>query len=124
RRRRGDERRAVTRALQVGLLLPLFSGDVPKVLDAARSAEDLGYDGVFAFDHFFPPGGAPDRPALEAFTTLGLVAAATRRVRVGTLVTRAVLRPAGQVAKMAATLDDVSGGRMTLGIGTDRKSVV
>src|SRR5881397_2326990 len=106
------------RAIRVGLILPLFSGDAAKVVSAARAAEELGFDGVFAFDHFFPPGAPPDRPALEAFTTLGSVAAATDRVAIGTLVTRAVLRPPGMVAKMAATLDQISGGRMILAMGT------
>jgi alkanesulfonate monooxygenase SsuD/methylene tetrahydromethanopterin reductase-like flavin-dependent oxidoreductase (luciferase family) len=104
--------------LNVGLVLPLFSGDATKVVAAARSAEDLGFDGTFAFDHFFPPGAAPDRPSLEAFTTLAAVAAATSRVALGTLVTRAVLRPAGLLAKQAATIDLISGGRMILGMGT------
>ncbi|HXF56817.1 MAG TPA: LLM class flavin-dependent oxidoreductase [Actinomycetota bacterium] len=104
--------------MKVGLLLPMFTRDAGRVLEAARSAERLGFDGVFAFDHFFPPGAPPDRPALEAFTTLAAVAQVTSRVVVGTLVTRAVLRPAGLVAKMAATLDLVSGGRMVLGVGT------
>jgi alkanesulfonate monooxygenase SsuD/methylene tetrahydromethanopterin reductase-like flavin-dependent oxidoreductase (luciferase family) len=103
---------------KVGLILPMFSGDPGKVIDAARSSEALGFDGVFAFDHFFPPGGPADRPALEAFTTLAAVAAATERVRLGTLVTRAVLRPPGVVAKMMATIDLISGGRTILGIGT------
>lgn len=102
---------------KVGLVLPLFSGDTLRVVAFARRAEDLGFDGVFAFDHFFPPG-APGRPSLEAFTTLAAVAAATSRVRVGTLVARAVLRPAGMLAKLAASLDVISGGRMILGIGT------
>jgi alkanesulfonate monooxygenase SsuD/methylene tetrahydromethanopterin reductase-like flavin-dependent oxidoreductase (luciferase family) len=109
---------ATDRAVKVGLILPLFSGDAAKVVSAARAAEDLGFDGVFAFDHFFPPGASPDRPALEAFTTLGAVAAATERVRLGTLVTRAILRPAGMLAKMAATLDLISNGRMILAVGT------
>jgi alkanesulfonate monooxygenase SsuD/methylene tetrahydromethanopterin reductase-like flavin-dependent oxidoreductase (luciferase family) len=108
----------VSRRLKLGLILPMFSGEPAKVLEAARSAEALGYDGVFAFDHFFPPGAAADRPSLEAFTTLAAVAASTERVRLGTLVTRAVLRPAGMLAKLAATLDTISGGRMILGIGT------
>jgi alkanesulfonate monooxygenase SsuD/methylene tetrahydromethanopterin reductase-like flavin-dependent oxidoreductase (luciferase family) len=103
---------------KVGIILPMFSGDPAKVLDAARSAEALGFDGVFAFDHFFPPGGSPDKPALEAFTTLAAVAQATERVAMGTLVTRAVLRPPGLLAKLTATLDQISGGRMILGIGT------
>jgi alkanesulfonate monooxygenase SsuD/methylene tetrahydromethanopterin reductase-like flavin-dependent oxidoreductase (luciferase family) len=108
----------VTRALKVGAILPMFSGDADKVISAARSSESLGYDGVFVFDHFFPPGGSPDRPALEAFTTLAAVAAATERVRVGTLVTRAILRPPGLLAKMMSTIDLISQGRTILGIGT------
>jgi alkanesulfonate monooxygenase SsuD/methylene tetrahydromethanopterin reductase-like flavin-dependent oxidoreductase (luciferase family) len=108
----------VSRAIRVGLILPIFSGDASKVLQAARDAERLGFDGVFAYDHFFPPGGPPDRPALEAFACLGAVAACTERVAIGTLVTRAVLRPPGLLAKMAATLDLVSGGRMILGMGS------
>ncbi len=104
--------------MRVGLVLPLFSGDPVKVLASARRAEDLGFDGVFAFDHFFPPGAPADRPSLEAFSTLAAVAASTERVAVGTLVTRATLRPAGLLAKLAAALDDVSAGRGILGIGT------
>jgi len=108
----------LTRALKVGVILPMFSGDAAKVIAAAHSSESLGFDGVFVFDHFFPPGGSPDRPALEAFTTLAAVAASTERVRVGTLVTRAVLRPPGLLAKLLSTIDLISGGRTILGIGT------
>jgi len=104
--------------VKVGLVLPLFSGDPAKVLAFARHAEDLGYDGVFAFDHFFPPGAPRDRASLEAFSILAAVAAATERIAIGTLVTRASLRPAGLLAKLAVSLDDLSGGRMILGIGT------
>jgi alkanesulfonate monooxygenase SsuD/methylene tetrahydromethanopterin reductase-like flavin-dependent oxidoreductase (luciferase family) len=104
--------------VRIGLILPLFSGDAERVMSFARRAEELGYDGVFAFDHFFPPGAPRDRPSLEAFTTLSAIAAATERIAVGTLVTRASLRPAGMVAKLACSIDDISGGRMILGIGT------
>ncbi|MGH2690887.1 MAG: LLM class flavin-dependent oxidoreductase [Actinomycetota bacterium] len=104
--------------MKVGVILPLFSGDPAKVLAAAREAEDLGFDGVFAFDHFFPPGAPRDRAALEAFTTLAAVAAATERVAIGTMVTRASLRPTGLLAKQAAWLDAASGERFVLGIGT------
>jgi alkanesulfonate monooxygenase SsuD/methylene tetrahydromethanopterin reductase-like flavin-dependent oxidoreductase (luciferase family) len=104
--------------VKVGLILPMFSGDPERVLGFAIRAEELGYDGVFAFDHFFPPGAAPDRPALEAFATLAAVGAATERVRVGTLVTRAQLRPAGLLAKMVANVDEITGGRVILGLGT------
>ena len=112
-------RRGEGAGLKIGLVLPLFSGDPERVLSFARQAEELGFDGVFAFDHLFPPGAAADRPSLEAFTVLAAVGATTSRLVVGTLVTRAQLRPAGLLAKAAAQLDAVSGGRrVVLGIGT------
>jgi alkanesulfonate monooxygenase SsuD/methylene tetrahydromethanopterin reductase-like flavin-dependent oxidoreductase (luciferase family) len=98
-------------------MLPLFTGDTDRVLSFARRAEELGFDGLFAFDHLFPPGAPPDRSSIEAFATLGAVAAVTREPRIGTLVTRASLRSPGLLAKLAATVDEVSGGRMILGIG-------
>jgi alkanesulfonate monooxygenase SsuD/methylene tetrahydromethanopterin reductase-like flavin-dependent oxidoreductase (luciferase family) len=104
--------------VRIGLILPLFSGRMERVLEFTREAEDLGFDGVFAFDHFFPPGASPDRPSLEAFATLAAVGAATSRLAVGTLVTRAQLRPAGLLAKTVANIDHMTGGRMILGIGT------
>ena len=104
--------------MRIGLVLPLFSGDAGRVVAFARRAESLGYDGVLAFDHFFPPGAPSDRPSLEAFAILSAVAAATQTLSVGTLVARASIRSPGLVAKMAASIDDISGGRMILGIGT------
>ncbi len=104
--------------MKVGLVLPLFSGDVRRVLSFAHRAEELGYDGLFAFDHLFPPGGRPDQPSLEAFAVLAALAATTSRVRLGTLVTRATLRSPAMIAKAAATIDDIGGGRTILGIGT------
>jgi alkanesulfonate monooxygenase SsuD/methylene tetrahydromethanopterin reductase-like flavin-dependent oxidoreductase (luciferase family) len=71
---------------------------------------------VFAPDHLFPPG-APGRPALEPFTVLAAVAALRPSLHVGTLVTRASLRPAGLLAKQAGALDQMSGGRAILGVG-------
>lgn len=104
--------------LRVGLVLPLSGSDPAAVLSFADRAEELGFDGLFAFDHLFAPGGPPDRPSLEAFAALAAVAAITSRTTVGTLVVRAGLRSAGMVAKQAAALDDISGGRFILGIGT------
>jgi len=104
--------------VKVGLVLPLFSGEPERVLAFAEQAERLGFDGVFAFDHLFPPGASPDRPSLEAFSMLSAVAARTERIAVGTLVTRATLRSAGMIAKLAASVDGVSHGRMILAVGT------
>jgi alkanesulfonate monooxygenase SsuD/methylene tetrahydromethanopterin reductase-like flavin-dependent oxidoreductase (luciferase family) len=104
-------------AVKIGLILPLFSGDAERVLSFAERAEELGFDGVFAFDHLFPPGNDPERPVLEAFAMLGTVVARTSRINVGTLVARVALRDAGMLAKLATTLDEASGGRMILGVG-------
>jgi alkanesulfonate monooxygenase SsuD/methylene tetrahydromethanopterin reductase-like flavin-dependent oxidoreductase (luciferase family) len=104
--------------VKFGTILPMFNGEPQKTLAAAREAEELGFDGVFVFDHFFPPGAPSDRPALEAFTMMAAVAEATERVRIGTLVTRASIRPAGLLAKMVASIDAASGGRLILGMGT------
>jgi alkanesulfonate monooxygenase SsuD/methylene tetrahydromethanopterin reductase-like flavin-dependent oxidoreductase (luciferase family) len=103
--------------VRIGLILPLFSSDAERVLSFAERAEELGFDGVFAFDHLFPPGDDPERPVLEAFAMLGTVVARTSRIAVGTLVARVALRDAGMLAKLATTLDEASGGRMILGVG-------
>lgn len=96
----------------------MFSGDPTRVIDAARSAEALGFDGVFAFDHLFAMGGPPERPALEPLACLAAVAAVTSRIALGTLVARALLRSPALLAWSAATLDQVSGGRTVLGVGS------
>jgi alkanesulfonate monooxygenase SsuD/methylene tetrahydromethanopterin reductase-like flavin-dependent oxidoreductase (luciferase family) len=105
------------------LVLPMFSEDARRVLDFARRAEELGFDGVFAFDHLMPLGGPADGPALECFATLSAIAATTERVALGTLVARASLRPAGLLAKQAASVHAMSHGRLILTVGTgDRLS--
>ena len=102
--------------MKLGLSLPMFTADVARPLAAAARAAVAGFDGVFAPDHLFPPG-APGRPALEPFSVLAAVAALHPELRVGTLVTRASLRPAGLLAKQAAGLDQMSVGRAILGLG-------
>jgi alkanesulfonate monooxygenase SsuD/methylene tetrahydromethanopterin reductase-like flavin-dependent oxidoreductase (luciferase family) len=94
------------------------SADTDRLLTFARRAESLGFDGLFGFDHFFPPATPPDAPSLESYASLAAVAAVTERVTVGTLVTRASLRSLGILAKQAASLDDISDGRFVLAIGT------
>ena len=102
--------------MRLGLSLPMFTADVARPLAAAARAAAAGYDGVFAPDHLFPPG-APGRPALEPFAVLATVAALHEDLTVGTLVTRASLRPAGLLAKQGAALDQMSGRRAILGLG-------
>ncbi|MGE5286960.1 MAG: LLM class flavin-dependent oxidoreductase [Micromonosporaceae bacterium] len=78
----------------------------------ARRAEDLGFDFVSASDH---PCGT--HPTFETWTMLSWIAAATTRIRVGTRVLGVPYRPPPIVAKMAETLDRLSGGRLILGLG-------
>lgn len=103
--------------MRLGLVLPAFTTDPSRALSIAASAEELGFDGVFAPDHLFPPTGR-DRPSLEPFALLAAVAARHPRLRVGTLVARAGLRPAGALAKQAASLATMSSGVvLALGAG-------
>ncbi|MEU6348789.1 TIGR03619 family F420-dependent LLM class oxidoreductase [Streptomyces sp. NPDC047072] len=93
--------------------------DPRRLVDLARRAEDLGYDTVWLPDHILPP--APYGPVyggvLEPLVTLGWLAAATSRIRLGTSVLVLPLRSPFVVAKQVATLHALSGGRFTLGVG-------
>lgn len=102
--------------MKLGVSLPTFTADVARPMEVARRAAAAGADAVFAPDHVFPPG-APERPAIEPFTLLSVVAAANPGLGVGVLVTRAGVQPTGILAKQAAALDHLSGGRAILGLG-------
>jgi alkanesulfonate monooxygenase SsuD/methylene tetrahydromethanopterin reductase-like flavin-dependent oxidoreductase (luciferase family) len=104
--------------VRIGLLLPLFTEDAIKPLERAQRAEELGFDGAFAFDHLIPLGGPAEGPSLEPYSVLAAVAASTERLTLGTLVTRVTLRHAGLLAKQAASLDEMSDGRFVLAMGT------
>ncbi|MEX0991843.1 MAG: LLM class flavin-dependent oxidoreductase [Actinomycetota bacterium] len=103
--------------MNLGLVLPLYSGDPARVMAFAERATALGFDGLFAFDHFFPPGTSAERASLEAFTTLSAVTVACPNMTIGTFVARAGVRAPGMLAKMAGQIDDMSGGNFILGLG-------
>ena len=85
----------------------------------ARTADDAGFEFIALMDHFFQIGvvGPPENDMLEAYTTLGYLAACTSRARLLTLVTGVVYRHPGILGKMVTTLDVLSAGRAWLGIG-------
>ena len=77
---------------------------------------------AWAFDHLRPIGGDPDGPVFEGWTLLSALAARTTRLRVGLLVTSNRIRPPALLAKIAATVDVVSGGRLDFGIGVGSRT--
>jgi F420-dependent oxidoreductase-like protein len=111
--------------VRIGLQIPDFThagGAATMGADlatVARTADDAGFEFIALMDHFFQIGvvGPPENDMLEAYTTLGYLAACTSRARLLTLVTGVVYRHPGILAKMVTTLDVLSGGRAWLGIG-------
>ena len=106
------------------LHLPNFTYPAPHVLhetlrDIAQTADQGGFYSLSVMDHFFQIEfvGPPEMEMLEAYTTLGYLAAHTKRVKLGTVVAGVIYRHPGLLAKTVTTLDVLSGGRAYLGIG-------
>jgi F420-dependent oxidoreductase-like protein len=89
------------------------------VVELARAAEAAGFDLITVMDHFYQigPVGPEEEPMLEAYTTLGALAARTDRVLLGTMVSGVTYRNPAMLAKVVTTLDVISKGRAVLGIG-------
>jgi alkanesulfonate monooxygenase SsuD/methylene tetrahydromethanopterin reductase-like flavin-dependent oxidoreductase (luciferase family) len=86
-------------------------------LALARACEESGIESLFRSDHYQSVFQDPNRVALDAWATISALAAVTERVRLGTLVSPVTFRRAGELAKVVATADHVSSGRVELGLG-------
>jgi alkanesulfonate monooxygenase SsuD/methylene tetrahydromethanopterin reductase-like flavin-dependent oxidoreductase (luciferase family) len=110
--------------MKIGVMLPIAdvpSGEAtwPTIRSFAQAAERGGLDSVWVCDHFFHDwgDGSPLQTMHEGWTMLVAVAATTERIQVGSIVLSAGFRHPGLLAKMAASADEVSDGRVILGIG-------
>jgi alkanesulfonate monooxygenase SsuD/methylene tetrahydromethanopterin reductase-like flavin-dependent oxidoreductase (luciferase family) len=102
--------------MQADILFDPFGGRWEDLRDAAVLAEEAGFDGVWLYDHL--AGSVHEAPhVLECWTILSALAAAVPRLMIGSLVLNVANRDPGTLAVMAATLQEVSGGRLLLGVG-------
>jgi alkanesulfonate monooxygenase SsuD/methylene tetrahydromethanopterin reductase-like flavin-dependent oxidoreductase (luciferase family) len=103
--------------VEFGIYLPQVALGHDRILERAHLAEEAGFDSLWLYDHLFSPG-RPDLPSFEAWTLATYLLARTSRLRVGHLVLCNNFRHPVLLAKMASTLDVLSGGRLELGIGS------
>ena len=98
---------------------PQQGADYPTLLRIAKATEDLGFDGFFRSDHYLKMGSVSGLPGpTDAWTTLAGLAVQTERIRLGTLVSPVTFRHPGPLAITVAQVDQMSGGRVELGLGT------
>ncbi|WP_405866638.1 LLM class flavin-dependent oxidoreductase [Streptomyces sp. NBC_01515] len=101
-----------------GIMTAPMQVGYPDLLRVWREADTVPeIEHAWLFDHLMPIGGDPDGPAFEGWTLLSALAAQTRRLRLGVMVTSNRFRPPAMLAKIATTVDIVSGGRLDFGIG-------
>lgn len=98
---------------------PQQGASYSQLLSVARATEELGFDAFFRSDHYLKMGGASGLPGpTDAWLTLAALARETSRIRLGTLVTAMTFRLPGPLAISVAQVDEMSGGRVELGLGT------
>lgn len=102
---------------EIGVYLPHMGLSYEDVLHRTRRCEDLGIESLWLYDHLYAPG-MPERPSMEAWTLATALLSQTERIRVGHMVLCNQFRHPVMLAKMATTLDQISGGRLTLGVGS------
>jgi len=103
--------------MKTDILLVPMSARWAEMRAAALAVEEAGFDGVWTWDHLRDPDGSSDAGVPEAMTVLAALAEATRRIALGPLVLNVSNRHPGVLAQMAATLQQISGGRLLLGLG-------
>jgi alkanesulfonate monooxygenase SsuD/methylene tetrahydromethanopterin reductase-like flavin-dependent oxidoreductase (luciferase family) len=105
-------------APRIGVRLPQYGASWDELREAAVRCEELGFAGLWLNDHLQSPGRRKDEAAFDALTGLAALAPLTSRARLGVAVLSASYRPPALAAKMATVLDVISGGRVTLGLGS------
>ena len=111
--------------LRFGLQIPSFTwpggpAEIgPRLRDIAQAAEEVGFESIWVMDHFrqIPTVGPEWHDMFDSYTALGYLAAATRRIKLGTMVTGVTYRNIAHLGKIVASLDVLSGGRALCGIG-------